>query len=434
MKKTVKLVLITLFCFILTACGSAPKDSAEKAPESGSASEDYSKQTKDYAEKALKNGNFSEFMKKYDKADSGRKSKMADAFTKACIDISIKALESNAKNLSKGFEGLSENKNDSNFNKLYRLKQLVADYTKNKDKSLKYFDQCDKVGIDPSKDANIIKRDFYIAKIEHVGNDYYHMSTGYKSIPNYEVFGQYTIETSRTNFSDYEVESYVESKHPIVDREGLYTFYVVKSRTTKIETGQGFERAVTVYTYVPDYILTVISKYKEAKNNMDNILKQVKNLPNASVSTLAAGEIRKGVIIGNDVIVRKDPSTEHKNIGVFYKGDVVRVVGEEQSGSHTWYKIEYDNPNAGLISGYVRSDFVNINPDASESDTTSSGKGIITGTEVRIRSGASTESEIMGYFNKGETVDILDTASGWIKVKRSNGTVGWVYSQFCSIK
>lgn len=341
MKKAVKLVLITLFCFMLTACGSTPKD---------------------YAEKALESGNFSEFMKEYNKADSGNKAKMADEFTKACIDISIKALESKGTtpltNLNKSFEGLNENKNDSNFNKLYKLKQLVAEYKTNEDNSLKYFGQCNKNDINPYKE--VISKNFYLVKMERFGSDYYHMSTGYKSIPNYDVFGYNVYETSRTNITDGEVECCLKSKEPIVESEGLYKFYAVDSGTTKIKTGQGFEKEVKLYTYVPDNFYSVIRKFKYAKNNMDNILKQVKNLPNASVSAAVAGGIRKGVITGNDVNVRKGPGTEYKSLGVFFKGDVLRIVGEERNGSHIWYKIEYDNPNAGLISGYVRSDFINI--------------------------------------------------------------------------
>lgn len=57
--------------------------------------------------------------------------------------------------------------------------------------------------------------------------------------------------------------------------------------------------------------------------------------------------------------------------------------------------------------------------------------GIITGTEVRIRSGTGTNTDILGYFEKGEQVTILEVQEKWSKVQRSNGQIGWVSNDFC---
>ena len=44
----------------------------------------------------------------------------------------------------------------------------------------------------------------------------------------------------------------------------------------------------------------------------------------------------------------------------FLKGDKVRLVGETTNNmGENWYNIEYDNPSAGLIKGWVRKDFIN---------------------------------------------------------------------------
>ena len=64
-------------------------------------------------------------------------------------------------------------------------------------------------------------------------------------------------------------------------------------------------------------------------------------------------------------------------------------------------------------------------------------KGTITGTDVRVRSGAGLDTEILGYFEKGETVKVLksDVEAGmkWYQVTRSDGTTGWVSADYCSI-
>lgn len=64
----------------------------------------------------------------------------------------------------------------------------------------------------------------------------------------------------------------------------------------------------------------------------------------------------------------------------------------------------------------------------------SSQTGVITGTEVRMRKYNNVNSEILGYFDKGERVAILDNVDGWFKVHRSNNTTGWVSGDFCKIQ
>ena len=57
--------------------------------------------------------------------------------------------------------------------------------------------------------------------------------------------------------------------------------------------------------------------------------------------------------------------------------------------------------------------------------------GKITGTEVRMRGGPGTEYKILGAFENGETVEILEDGNGWFKVRRKNGETGWVSADFC---
>lgn len=58
-------------------------------------------------------------------------------------------------------------------------------------------------------------------------------------------------------------------------------------------------------------------------------------------------------------------------------------------------------------------------------------KGVITGSEVRMRSGAGANYSVVSYFNRGEQVNILGSQNGWFRVKRFDGSTGWVSAQFC---
>ena len=66
------------------------------------------------------------------------------------------------------------------------------------------------------------------------------------------------------------------------------------------------------------------------------------------------------------------------------------------------------------------------------SNQTNIRNGIITGTEVRMRNGAGVNTEILGYFEKGERVTVLEIQEKWTKVERTNGQIGWVSNDFLS--
>jgi hypothetical protein len=58
-------------------------------------------------------------------------------------------------------------------------------------------------------------------------------------------------------------------------------------------------------------------------------------------------------------------------------------------------------------------------------------EGVITGTDVFMRQGPSTNYDDNGFFNRGERVALLEQRAGWYKVKRNNGDIAWVAAQYC---
>lgn len=49
---------------------------------------------------------------------------------------------------------------------------------------------------------------------------------------------------------------------------------------------------------------------------------------------------------------------------------------------------------------------------------------------LRVRNGAGTSFDEVGRVNTGQTFDILDEQSGWIQIKLTDGTTGWVSSAY----
>lgn len=66
-----------------------------------------------------------------------------------------------------------------------------------------------------------------------------------------------------------------------------------------------------------------------------------------------------------------------------------------------------------------------------------SAAGTIIGTEVRMRKGAGTDTEILGYFEDGEKVEVLKSnvneGRKWYEVSRKDGTLGWVAGEYCRV-
>ena len=59
--------------------------------------------------------------------------------------------------------------------------------------------------------------------------------------------------------------------------------------------------------------------------------------------------------------------------------------------------------------------------------------GIVNTSALNVRSGAGTKHSIINKVYKGNKVEILSTSNGWHKIKLSNGSTGWVSSQYITL-
>lgn len=135
-----------------------------------------------------------------------------------------------------------------------------------------------------------------------------------------------------------------------------------------------------------------------------------------------------GVITGTEVRMRDGAGLDSGVIGVFSQGESVQVLGSTRADGMRWYKVSRSDGS----TGYVAADYCSLG----SGDGSAGASGTITGTEVRMRASYSTDSDVLGYFENGETVTILDdvTSAGqrWLQVRRSDGSVGWVSADFCA--
>ena len=129
-------------------------------------------------------------------------------------------------------------------------------------------------------------------------------------------------------------------------------------------------------------------------------------------SSTASGS---GTVKGDYVRMRSGPSTSYSILGTYNNGTALTITGTESG----WTKV-----TIGGVSGYIRSDYVSESGSASTSQT-----GYINGTDVRLRSGPSTTSTILGSYNTGTEMTITGTSGNWYAVSY-NGTSGYVCKDY----
>ena len=140
-----------------------------------------------------------------------------------------------------------------------------------------------------------------------------------------------------------------------------------------------------------------------------------------------------GTIIGTEVRMRSGAGTNTDILGYFEDGEAVTVLQSDVRGGRKWYQVTRKNGVTGWVAGeYCRVADTGTVPSATFA---ADRKGRITGTEVRMRGDPSENGDVLDYFEKDEVVIILDAQEGgginWTKVRRDNGEIGWVASDYC---
>ena len=122
----------------------------------------------------------------------------------------------------------------------------------------------------------------------------------------------------------------------------------------------------------------------------------------------------KGVVTGTQLNVRSGPGTNYDGVKSLTYGDRVTVLERIKINGTTW---------GCISSGWICMDYVYV--DGTEGDN--SGTGTVTGDALNIRSGPGTTYGSVGSLNKGDTVKILAqfkigdmtwgcTEKGWVSM------------------
>jgi len=142
----------------------------------------------------------------------------------------------------------------------------------------------------------------------------------------------------------------------------------------------------------------------------------------------------------NNVNIRLQPNTDSLVLGTLREGTEVSVLGR----TNGWYEVRVDG-----IEGFIRSDFLSgaalanvVEVTAAESNSFPTTNvtahlefhGVVNaGAGLRLRTGPSTNADVIQVLHRGQPFEILDTQGDWI-LANINNRVGFVSAEFVTVR
>ena len=124
-----------------------------------------------------------------------------------------------------------------------------------------------------------------------------------------------------------------------------------------------------------------------------------------------------GATTGSSLRLRAEASTSSSIITTLDEGVAVAVLDNSIDG---WYKVNYNGD-----VGYVSADYMVI-----DQDNVFTTYGRVTGDGVYVRSGPSTDSDVLNTVDADTIVTINGFVDGWYDVTCKYGTEGYIRSDF----
>lgn len=130
---------------------------------------------------------------------------------------------------------------------------------------------------------------------------------------------------------------------------------------------------------------------------------------------------KEALIDENNLNVRSGPGTDFERVGQVNSGESYQIIEEQND----WVKIQLDN-----LEGWITKEFITISDGESTEVEQTFESELETVTiqhdNTHLRSGASTDHEIVSYVDRSETFDVISETENWLEI--INGDVqGFVH-------
>ena len=127
-----------------------------------------------------------------------------------------------------------------------------------------------------------------------------------------------------------------------------------------------------------------------------------------------------GCTTGSSLRLRAEASTSSDIVTTLDKSVAVAILDDSTEG---WYKIAYEGN-----TGYVSADYLLV-----DQDNVFETYGRVNSDGVNVRSGASTESEVLATVDADTIVTVNGLVDGWYDVTCKYGTEGYIRSDFLDL-
>lgn len=140
----------------------------------------------------------------------------------------------------------------------------------------------------------------------------------------------------------------------------------------------------------------------------------------SQLTTIATAASIGGATTTAALNLRSGAGTSHAILAVAEKDKPVIVHSDAGEG---WYQVTYRGEQGYMYGQYLAQRSV------MDADF---GHGQITGSEVRFRTGPSTDTGIISHFAKGESVNVSGVSGAWYKT-HMDGDTGYVHSDYVNV-
>jgi len=127
---------------------------------------------------------------------------------------------------------------------------------------------------------------------------------------------------------------------------------------------------------------------------------------------------KTGIITGDVVNFREEPSTSSKILVQLKKGTKVSVVASEGD----WCQVRYSD-----TTGWVHGDYITVRDEQISA-------GVVKADVLNVRSKPDTSSEIITKIEKGTIVEIVEQSGDWYRITIYDEKYGWVHGDYITIR
>ena len=121
-----------------------------------------------------------------------------------------------------------------------------------------------------------------------------------------------------------------------------------------------------------------------------------------------------GLITGDSVYVRSGEAQSYRAIGKLKKGEFVNTITVSNDGK--WVRVVA--PVQADV--WIFAKFVKV----------TGGKGVVTGSKVRVRARPDLKGELVNRLGKGAALTVKGRQGDWLKIAPPKGTVAWIHAQY----